>query len=865
MKLPDSAVKLCLRPVVAERPQIISYSPITSGTIKDAGIQVLFDHDMDEGSIYYTEEEIVALKKEGVADEVFLPEIPNDLTGSPLERYGYKKDGEVIFKNISIKNNNDGSNINSCFDMPVFETSRQLSIPVKDKNALEDFTSVLVTIEKGFFYIPAGSDKHIEMAASKKWLYQVSDQTDTKALIVASSSGEDLISLKIGNDELDKTLPLLALDENSEKWNDLKFLQTNDTQKKLTIENLKVQEPESGSGPRPYFTLHVIEVFDKTYKRLDKNDTPIKRSLPVYYDNTSSDFGVLKNYEVDLSSPNLDDGIYQLYFELIDRSENSSFYPSAPDAFSSGYDEFIDRLNNGENPESLINEYEQLFEKYKSYYFAIDKEIEFDDPVVTDISDSEGVKLKLSITQCIESVIDFERAEIKYKKESDTSWSDLATLNRESSEKEYTGLDLTTSYEFEVTFYDYAGNHTTKTINHTTDSWTILVTTNDSVKNVYLQGEAFDSKGIIVNFMNLENNEQRQLSYTNDSSADGWTCNFSTDELAFDKVVEVSYTYENVTKTAKLSLLYYVARSDALTLSPQKYENYKGTLGEASDTVLYYKFGDFPQTISDYSDESYFAPKGVIAEPVYNGWYLSREDGYFYAKCLEEIYDDNPIFYSNSESASARVEVYRYFKVEPIVWAVIDSNYNSNGKALLLSEKILTSCQYYDNTKDRIINGQAVNPNDYKNSRVYALLNGLSYFSGSLNTNTDFEGKGLLQLAFTPSARDSISEDANGKLFLLEKSQIYNTYGTNPLWQHLATDYALAKGVYQKNYGYPGDYSYKWWTKTGSDNNSEETSYVYYVEEYHNLSTIEVNTNQTTLVDTRGNGVVPAIIIQLPE
>ena len=65
-KAPSDGMKLCLVPELAERPQIISCSPTSSGMIKNSVIQVLFDRKMDPGSIYYTAPEIKSLKESGV-------------------------------------------------------------------------------------------------------------------------------------------------------------------------------------------------------------------------------------------------------------------------------------------------------------------------------------------------------------------------------------------------------------------------------------------------------------------------------------------------------------------------------------------------------------------------------------------------------------------------------------------------------------------------------------------------------------------------------------------------------------------------------------------------------------------------------
>ncbi len=832
IKIPDSAIQLCLIPILAERPQIISHSPMTSGIIKDAGIQVLFDHDMASESIYFNEEEIEKLLQSGIKKGDFLPPIPEDTADPPLNHYGYTKEGEAFFKNINIKNNNDGSNINSCFGAPVFENLRQLSIPVKNKDSIKDFTSVLVTIEKGFFYTLDETKKHIELPGSKKWLYQVSDQTDTKPLIIARIENNDDISITTGNGELKPQNPLLSLEANTDKIKDFKFLKNS-----LLSIHLKVQEPVTGSGPSSTFTLHARKIFNENYNFQEKHS---EKTIDLEYDSTTSDVGVF-NKEVDLSDLGLDDGVYQLYFEFTDKSGNKALYPSDPNALQYYYEEYLNRVKDGENSD-LISELEIQLSKYRCYYFAVDTDIGMEPPVITDTSDSSGAKFTLSLKPCI----DFDRAEIQYCVTGSGDWSETETLKRGTNSIEFTDLALNTTYTFKVTCYDYAGNSIVFNIDQTSSSWAVSVRTESELKNVYLQNEKFDSNGISVTFHDLNTQTQREL-YYKDGSTLCWTTDFNTEELTFDRTVEVSVTYNGQTKTAKIPVLYYVAKEDALTLKPVEQDGK-------------YLFGDFPQTISYYTDDSCQnfeneKDKGLTAEPVYNGWYLSREDGYFYAKYSEETPQDYNVIYSTDgiTSYSYPLDTYHFFKVEPVSWVVINDNYNESGKKLLISEKILSTCKYYDNTETRIIDietGEHFDPNDYKESRIYAYLNGLTYtysFSGGLDPKTDFKGKGFLQLAFRES-----EYIYTGKLNLL-KAQAADAPQKDFL-RAGSTDYSLAGGlnIQDKPYSSENGYICSWWLQTECED-SNDSVFIYYPD--------SVDFKKAP-VNATGIGVRPVLILK---
>ena len=148
----DSDISVAVRPVVAERPQTISCVPIYGvDTTASNPIQVIFDHDMDERSIYYTEEEmnaILAIYSDMTIDSFFKTIVNNE-----VKYYGYQRrvsaggtqQWQSYFKNIKIENS-EGSSLIDDFEPPVFENPRMLSISPK-RNALSVWTEVCVTLD----------------------------------------------------------------------------------------------------------------------------------------------------------------------------------------------------------------------------------------------------------------------------------------------------------------------------------------------------------------------------------------------------------------------------------------------------------------------------------------------------------------------------------------------------------------------------------------------------------------------------------------------------------------------------------------------------------------------------------------------
>lgn len=238
-----------------------------------------------------------------------------------------------------------------------------------------------------------------------------------------------------------------------------------------------------------------------------------------------------------------------------------------------------------------------------------------------------------------------------------------------------------------------------------------------------------------------------------------------------------------------------------------------GTNGTAGTNATYVLFGDWPQTIKadDVTiNENVSEVHGAFT--YYNG-----SDGYWYVKCTENAHS-SVYTYSNWTTVSQiDANSTKYFKVEPIKWRVLTENYNGTEKALLLAENILTANAYYDYCDvNRTINGNTIYPNNYKESKIRAYLNGLSYYKQSsssdyLMKDNSYSNKGFLQTAFTKEAQNLIATT------IVDNSAESTTDSGNNLTQ--ATDYVCAntndkifllseKEVTTSNYGFASYNSY---------------------------------------------------------
>lgn len=317
---PNEGMDLCLEAVLAERPQILSCTPLYgTGVCKDTAIQVMFDHDMDPDSIYYSEEEIQKLKDAGIPDENFLRAEVNGKT----RYYGYCKylgrdngDVEQNFKNITITNNNTNSNMNKYFLAPEFQTPRLLCIPVNLEYSISDWSQIIVQLEKsGFFYYEGV--KQVSMASMKKWIYQVSDQIDTEPPSVSSGS----VWMNISATQ-QRNLTAFTQDYLSEIPSPDYIL----TPATMQVD-CSISMHDNESGPSSEFLLGV-----KRMGSFDSSETFKASPSAIKYKGVSylgiNGPSAIFNGKLDISDMNLSPGVYGITFSFSDRSGRSTVYPS---------------------------------------------------------------------------------------------------------------------------------------------------------------------------------------------------------------------------------------------------------------------------------------------------------------------------------------------------------------------------------------------------------------------------------------------------------------------------------------------------------------------------------------------------------
>ena len=476
VKVPDpdnveeKNIQLGIRPVVHERPQILSYSPMynATGTFIDTSIQVMFDYDMDERSIYYTSKELTELrnKLEIAEDENWFYDSSNNPIRGLLyfdkneERkyYGYWDESGSYFKNITIKNNTTETSLNEYFENPSFDTPRTLSIRAKQYNLPPAYTQIAVTIERDFFYLEPVENKEITLNSSKKWIYQVNASEDEDDPEVVPK--QFAVKYKDYNGDWQSIRAETSVpytESNGYGWGHFAALRKDDDGKlKLYLDTDVVIADNLGISP----------TFDIVFKRVFNNNYQEITYPPTYtrtfeYALIAGNSACLPEY-VDVSD--LPDGIYSFQFEFTDLSRHK-----------------VSQLVDDGNPSSTSGD---VYCNTHNYYVAIDRTapVISTPPSVVDYTVGTNPTEKQNYLRVLWNydILDLRRAIIRYKADEAVDYQEFETdyneitkwfcaIDPNNGHEEYSQywthelqtLDNGTHYSFDVIFEDYAGNQTT--------------------------------------------------------------------------------------------------------------------------------------------------------------------------------------------------------------------------------------------------------------------------------------------------------------------------------------------------------------------------------------------------------------------
>lgn len=201
------------------------------------------------------------------------------------------------------------------------------------------------------------------------------------------------------------------------------------------------------------------------------------------------------------------------------------------------------------------------------------------------------------------------------------------------------------------------------------------------------------------------------------------------------------------------------APDQVITLGSEKLDLYGVWAFAKKEYPEYIEFGEFPQTIKHKNitvNESCTRTAGAYT-------YCKGNDGEWYCKVKENA-SGSFFKYSNGEPVKRIADnSYRWFKVEPIKWKVLTTNYNSSGKRLLFAQKgLIAGIPYYHTTAKRVIARGKVTTeiyaNSYSSSEIRAYLTGAPYPYGNNDTAYTYAlNGGFLGTAFTSASAQLIA------------------------------------------------------------------------------------------------------------
>ena len=214
----------------------------------------------------------------------------------------------------------------------------------------------------------------------------------------------------------------------------------------------------------------------------------------------------------------------------------------------------------------------------------------------------------------------------------------------------------------------------------------------------------------------------------------------------------------------------------------------------------YILFGYYPQTIKSSDVE-------ITSTTDSRGYYLGS-DGEYYAALSANPYNKS---YTFSDGTTITRGTTYYFKVEPLLWRILTEDYNGQGTALVVSDKIIDAMAYQSNytySNGYYVTGYEgeIYANNYEYSEVRAFLTG-----EFCNTAFTEAQKSIIQLTTVDNSLEStlsyggqyVCEDTEDYVFLLSMAEAHNTdYGyqelkvTDPYKAITTSDYSRANYAY---------------------------------------------------------------------
>lgn len=315
---------IIFKPKLIKRPKAVSSIPsyVPDGVYRDRKLVIMFDEEMNEKSIYYSNSEIKKL------EENQWTLLKDKTHGNKC--YGYiDENGKIWFKNIEISDylNPDNSFL-EYFSAPYFDSDNKkvLRIPVNKEKLPPAGKDILITLYKDFSYNDEKSSLQIPMSSNFSYTYRTNSETDKlkPSLGKIDETEDDLVVRVIpsssGNQTLEYSKTWTSLQDTVQGINVSKYSDYFLTGSKLWVRGIAT---DGDSGPCQI--RYSISKVDDSNLNLYTSSTvfsKIIQGLCSFPEDAGTELPF--NEVIDLEKLNIPEGLYKLTFILSDYCNNEN-------------------------------------------------------------------------------------------------------------------------------------------------------------------------------------------------------------------------------------------------------------------------------------------------------------------------------------------------------------------------------------------------------------------------------------------------------------------------------------------------------------------------------------------------------------
>lgn len=333
--LQDSA-NLSIVATAEAKPRVYASTPngLSNQVDRDSNIRVFMNKGLSEKSLYYTQEEAEKFAADNtiLCERTYTNDEGKTIYVKPYGYYSSENDlSSYVFKNIKITDNSDGTNYLKYYGCPYLGDSigKVLVIPVNKVmkaagNAVDDTEGknlpgnreILVEIGTEFGFYSDDVLVNLENV-NLTWAYKTNGNFDTSKPVLTSNS-TSISGMNMSGSctyESGGTIPT-SLASDIEWYKDRLVKKSADGSIPVT---LKVTATDSGTNLQSV-TLVAEKVVDSSYNKISNGKTS-KYTLPIAISGQNGTFNGTINL-IDKNTLGLDEGLYKVYFELLDQVGN---------------------------------------------------------------------------------------------------------------------------------------------------------------------------------------------------------------------------------------------------------------------------------------------------------------------------------------------------------------------------------------------------------------------------------------------------------------------------------------------------------------------------------------------------------------